>query len=162
MKKRRLIVAPAIVAAALAGGSIAAQAQTPPQQPQQQQPAQPDSGADAQDPSYTGTVPVPQTPDNGTEAKDNESQESAALAGLAKVTADEARAAALAQFPGATVKKVSLDDENGWLVWSVDLLDGTTSRDVKVDAGSGTILHVDSGDGAESEGGSEADSGAED
>lgn len=57
------------------------------------------------------------------------------------VTADQAKAAALVQFPGATVISVQLDDENGQLVYSVELTDASgVSQDVKVDAMTGTVL----------------------
>lgn len=139
--KKRILFAPAIAAAALAGGTAASAEPTPPPPTQ----SAPQDGGDRQEPSYTGSVPLPQTQGTG----QSEAQEGAALAGLAKVTSDQAKAAAQARYPNATLRSVALDDENGWLVWSVDLLDGTTSRDVKVDAGNGTILAVDSGDANE-------------
>jgi peptidase YpeB-like protein len=52
------------------------------------------------------------------------------------VTADQAKATALAANPGATVVKAELGDENGVIVYSVEL---STGADVKVDAKSGAI-----------------------
>jgi Peptidase propeptide and YPEB domain len=73
----------------------------------------------------------------------NEQSESAALASQAKLTADQARAAALAQFPGATVTKTELDNENGTVVYSVQLTDSAgKGQDVKVDAASGAVLQA--------------------
>ncbi len=81
--------------------------------------------AQEQAPTYTCSIRVPQP-------------EPADLSTLAKIKADQAMAAAQTAFPGAQVKKVELDNENGCLVYSVDLSNG---MDVKVDAGNGSILH---------------------
>lgn len=97
-----------------------------------------DSGPDEQMPSYAGSIAVDQTATDGL----SEADESAALAGQATITSDEAQAAALAANPGATVIKVELENENGALVYSVELSNGA---DVKVDAGNGAILHTDAG-----------------
>jgi uncharacterized membrane protein YkoI len=70
---------------------------------------------------------------------DNEPAD-AALAGKATVSEQQARDAALAANPGTTVAKVSLDDENGTVVYSVELSSGA---DVKVDAQSGKIVGTD-------------------
>ena len=65
---------------------------------------------------------------------------------LARVTEDDARAAALRAVPGTTVADVDLDEEDGFLVYDVDLVhaggpDGTPVEvDVVVDAGSGEVL----------------------
>lgn len=61
-------------------------------------------------------------------------------AALAKVTADQARETALQAVPGATVTDVDLEEEDGFLVYEVDLRDGTTEYDLIVDAGSGAVL----------------------
>lgn len=66
-----------------------------------------------------------------------------------KVTADQANAAALAKFPGATVKQTELQDENGALVWGVELTDASGKvQDVKVDGNSGQVVSTEA-DGAE-------------
>jgi uncharacterized membrane protein YkoI len=77
----------------------------------------------------------------------NEANESAALQGKAAISAAEAESAVLAANPGASVVKTELDDENGTVVYSVELSNGA---DVKVDAANGTILTTESG--ADSEG----------
>ena len=66
--------------------------------------------------------------------------------------ADQAQAAALAQFPGATVAQVELQDENGAPVWGVTLTDASgAAQDVTVDGTSGQVLsaQADGPDGAE-------------
>jgi len=99
-------------------------------------PGAPDDGV--QDPSYTGSIAVDQSQTEGM----SEADESAALQGKASISAADAEAAALAANPGATVVKTELDNENGALVYSVELSNGA---DVKVDAGNGSILFTDSG-----------------
>jgi uncharacterized membrane protein YkoI len=90
---------------------------------------------DAQEPALNGSIAVPQGQDEGL----SEADEAAALAPLAKITADEASAAAQAEVPG-DVQKVELENENGSLVYSVDI----GGQDVKVDAGTGAVLHIES------------------
>ncbi|HEV7663872.1 MAG TPA: PepSY domain-containing protein [Chloroflexota bacterium] len=73
----------------------------------------------------------------------NEQAESAALASQAKITLDQAKSAALGKFPGATVSKTELDDENGTVVYSVKLTDTAgKQQEVKVDATSGQVTQA--------------------
>lgn len=135
----------ALAAAYLLGGVTlgGAFAQTPPPAPTQQSAP---AGSDQNDhqPSYSGSIQVPQD-----QSDQSEQDEAKALQSQAKITTDQAKAAALAQFPDATVGKVELDNENGSLVYSVHLTDKTgKAQDVKVDAGNGKVLHVDA-DGPE-------------
>ena len=138
----------ALAAAYLAGsltlGSVFAQASpTAPAQPQVQPPASTSS--------ETGQE----------QGGANEQSESAALASQAKISIDQARAAALAHVPGATIGKVELDNENGTVVYSVHLTDSAgKAQDVKVDATNATVLQTqaDGPDGPETGG---QDSGAE-
>jgi hypothetical protein len=81
--------------------------------------------ANSQMPTYTCSIKVPEP-----EPRD--------LSTLAKIKADQAMAAAQAAFPGTAVKKMELDNENGYLVYSVVLSNG---MDVKVDAGNGKVVH---------------------
>ncbi len=119
-------------------------AQAPPQ-------AQPQPPTATEEPSGgpdTDTVEQqdgPQDTVEGTEAPeangaDNEAAAAAALAGKATLSEQQARDTALAANPGTTVTKVSLDDENGTVVYSVELSNGA---DVKVDAQSGKIVGTD-------------------
>lgn len=96
-----------------------------------------DTGPDEQTPSYASSISVDQT---ATEGMD-EAAEAAALQDQATISAADAEAAALAANPGTTVVKTELDNENGALVYSVELSNGA---DVKVDAGNGSILFTDS------------------
>jgi len=64
----------------------------------------------------------------------------------AAITADEAKAAALAANPGANVVASELDKENGALVYEVELDNGL---EVAVDANTGAILGTEQEDGKE-------------
>ena len=98
-----------------------------------------DQGPDQQRPQLNGSITVPQTAGDS----QNDAAEAATLAGLAKISVEQARAAVLAANGGTTVVKASLDNENGTLIYSVELSNGS---DVKVDAGNGQILATDIGD----------------
>ncbi len=116
--------------------STAAQAQG--SQPEGTEPPGSDTGPDEQSPSYSSSIAVDQTVTDGL----SEADEAAALAGQAKISVEDAKAAALAANPGTTVVKAELDNENGALVYSIELSNGS---DVKVDAGNGAILHTEAG-----------------
>lgn len=83
------------------------------------------AGQGGQTPSYECSIKVPEP-------------EPANLASLAKITADQAIAASLAAYPGTQVKKVELENENGCLVYVVELSNGL---ELKVDAGNGKVVH---------------------
>lgn len=100
--------------------------------------AKDEAGADQFTPAYQGSISVDQTANENL----SETEESAALAGNAKISLEKAKTAALSQYPGTTVVKAELDNENGVLVYSIELSNGT---DVKVDAGNGSILFADAG-----------------
>lgn len=96
---------------------------------------------EVQDPSYATSITAPQ--DEGV----SEADEAKALESLATITPDQARNAALEAVPG-TAGKVELDNENGAVVYSVEVTDSSGSGiDVKVDAGNGTVVHQDADDG---------------
>jgi len=142
--KRTAAVGGTIAALALGGTGVALAQSDAPAAPQSSTDGAAGETDDSQDPSYTGSIPAPA--DNGTEA--SEADEAASLQGLATITPDEASAAALASVPG-TAGAVELDNENGFVVYSVEVTaaDGTTI-DVKVDAGNGQVLAQDT-EGAE-------------
>jgi uncharacterized membrane protein YkoI len=81
--------------------------------------------------------------EKGEEAEDRaEGAESERLKSLARITPEQARDAALAQVPG-TVKKVELENEDGNVVYGVEIKTARGESDVKVDAGDGRVLHVE-------------------
>jgi len=103
------------------------------------------TGKNVQSPSYTGSIKLAQSPNL------SESQEAKVLQKLAKITPEQAKSAALAEVKGTAVK-VSLEDENGYLVYSVEVKTAKgLMKDVKVDAGNGKVLHIDSGSDMEKE-----------
>lgn len=84
---------------------------------------------------------------NEPDAEDKaEVAESARLQSLATITPEQAKSDALAQVPG-TVKKVELENEDGNVVYGVEIKTANGERDVKVDAGNGSVLHVEKDDG---------------
>ena len=81
--------------------------------------------------------------EKGGEAQDKaEGAESERLKSLARITPEQASAAALAKVPG-TVKKVELENEDGNVVYGVEIKTANGESDVKIDAGDGRVLHVE-------------------
>jgi len=70
---------------------------------------------------------------------------------MAKISMDEAMQAALARVP-ANVLKSQPEDENGYLVYGIEVVSSDRSViDVKVDAGTGAILALEKDDAADHE-----------
>ncbi|MEV2250166.1 PepSY domain-containing protein [Streptomyces sp. NPDC050147] len=69
----------------------------------------------------------------------DDAKENTAEAKAAKVSAADAIDAALAKHSGTAVS-AELDDEDGGLVWDVDLLKGDAWTSVQVDPGTGKVL----------------------
>ena len=87
-----------------------------------------DLGIETQEPSYSGSILV----DEAQYGNLSEADEAAALQPMALIGSDEAKAVAEAANPGSTALQAEPDNENGVLVYSVELSNGT---EVKVDAG---------------------------
>jgi uncharacterized membrane protein YkoI len=68
----------------------------------------------------------------------------------AKVTQQEAEAAALAALPGKVIK-AKLDDEDGYLVWKIDVKHDKGVTEVAVDAGNAKVLAAEAEDDDEHE-----------
>jgi uncharacterized membrane protein YkoI len=75
--------------------------------------------------------------------EENDSQKQAALAKQAKITEAQSKDIALKEVPG-TVNEVELDDENGTIVYDVEVIakDGTR-HDVIIDAKTGKVINVE-------------------
>ena len=104
-------------------------------------------GQEKRQPAYKSSIQVMDQKSGGERGergkRHGEAAEAAHLAPLAKIDLTHATAAALAQVPGKALR-TALDDENGNLVYSVEVQ--TTAgevKDVKVDAGTGVVLHVE-------------------
>lgn len=94
-------------------------------------------------PAYASSIQVKDQDREERGERHEERGEAARLAGLAKIDVTQAIAAALTKVPG-TVLKAGLDNENGNLVYSVEINAGMNEiKEVKVDAGNAAILHVD-------------------
>jgi uncharacterized membrane protein YkoI len=113
---------------------------------------------------YKSSIQVPDDKDEGEEADEagekneageaneadeqneaespKEQAEAARYQSLARISAAQARSAALASVPG-TAGSVELENEDGNLVYGVTVKTTGGERDVKVDAGNGKVLHVD-------------------
>jgi uncharacterized membrane protein YkoI len=95
-----------------------------------------------QEPSYIGSILVDESQYDDL----SEADEAVALQGMAIISSDKAKAVAEAANSGSTAFEVELDNENGVLVYSVELSNGL---EVKVDAGNGAILHTEQDDADE-------------
>jgi len=127
----------ALMISAIGGGVALAQTPTTPlANPPVVQEKQESVNDQVQTPSYTGSIGVDWAQTDGM----NEADEAAALQNKAGITAEEAKSSALAANPGTKVSQVELDNENGILVYGVQLDNGL---DVKVDAGNRTVLHTE-------------------
>ena len=128
-----------------------------------------------EEPSYRGSIQAPSDaesngakedakgPENETSDDGSEAAEEQQLQGLAKIDRSQAEQAALKEVPG-TVKEAELGDENGYVVWEVEVAaDDGSYREVKVDAGNGQILAQEAEDdeGAAQNGNGEANEAAE-
>jgi len=134
------------LAALAIGGSALASAQgSDPQPANAPAAAQQEREDGAQNPAYRSSLT---TPEQEFKSEDAEAQ---ALQSKATISAAEARSAALAAVPG-TVESVELDNENGNVVYSVEIKKADGSKiDVKVDAGNAKVLHQEADDGDDAE-----------
>ncbi|HHW42414.1 peptidase [Desulfofundulus thermobenzoicus] len=99
-----------------------------------------------QKPAYTSSIQMPDTGNDNTEkGRDNEAAENASLQSLAKISAEQAKSSALKAVAGK-VTGVSLDNENGNVVYSVEIQTAKGLTDVKVDAGNGQVLAQETGE----------------
>jgi uncharacterized membrane protein YkoI len=89
-----------------------------------------------------GDQNVPEVQDVGKGDTEGTTDAVTTTLGTPAITADQAQATALAANPGTTTVKTELDDENGKLIYSVELNNGL---EVKVDAMTGAILSSESG-----------------
>ncbi len=83
-------------------------------------------------PNYTASIKVPENISDSNLSK------------LAKITPEQANQSALKAI-GGNVTSISLECENGYLVYSVTVSKNNTLYQVKVDAGNGNILLIEQG-----------------
>lgn len=89
----------------------------------------------------------------------NEEHNDAAALAQAKISLSQAIAAAEQKVSGKAVR-AELEDENGTLVYGVEVVNGAKSTDVKVDIATGAILSAQA-DQADHEGNENANEGDE-
>lgn len=98
---------------------------------------------DKNNPAYIGSISLgtmDATADSA-ETQESEAQEDASLASKATITAAQTQETVQAAFPSATVSTANIGDENGYLIYEVNVTQGDgTILEVKVDAGNGAIL----------------------
>ena len=124
MDRKRLIIGAAVTALALGGGGAALAAQQTQEEEQ----------------DIKGAVVAPT---GSSEAEAAETEEPGGLAELTRIDQTAAEEAALGAVPGA-VREVELENENGFVVYEVELAgqDGALNE-VVVDAGNGEILGLE-------------------
>ncbi len=152
-RSKRVIVAGAAAVGLTLGVATLAGAATTPDQAAPQ-------GAERdqqQEPTLNGSV---QAPDDESLS---EAEEAKSLEGMAKVSAADAEEAALTAVPGGTVTGSELENENGSVVYEVEVTDPAGQAiEVKVDAGNAQVLAQETEEGDEAEGSeSEEDEGPE-
>lgn len=142
--KRKLALATVVAAALIGTGTVSAVAfasDDAPKQPEQRSSVQlaDDEGDDDADDARDDKADD-RDDDRGAEDREDR-EENTRETRATKITASEASEAALKAVTG-TVTELSLDDEDGGLVWEVDVLgkDGAW-HDITLDAGNGTVLN---------------------
>ncbi|MFI2615567.1 PepSY domain-containing protein [Streptomyces sp. NPDC018584] len=121
--KRNIVIATVAAAALITGGTATALATT----------------GDDEGAANRSSVQLKDHDRKDDDHKSDDAAENTAEAKAAKVTAADAIRAALAKTPGTAVS-AELDEEDGGLVWGVDVLKGNTWHEVEVDPGTGKVL----------------------
>jgi uncharacterized membrane protein YkoI len=151
MDTKKLMVGALAATALTVGGGAAIAAQQAPETTGHE------TKQEEQEPSYKGSIQAPADNEEqneaaeGRETPEGEAAEEKQLQSLAKIDQKAAEQAALQAVPG-TVKDAELGNENGYVVWEVEVAgnDGTL-YEVKVDAGNGQVLHQETEDDEGSE-----------
>ena len=87
----------------------------------------------------TGAVKLPDEVKSSSVRLPRDVEKQDELARYAKVTRQQAEAAALAVMPGQVVK-ARLDNEDGYLVWQIDVKHAKGTTEIAVDAGNAKVL----------------------
>lgn len=93
----------------------------------------------------TGTIKLPNEVKSSSIKLPRGVESQAEFARHAKVTQQEAEAAALAVMPGQVVK-AKLDDEDGYLVWQIDVKHAKGTTEIAIDAGNARALAAEDED----------------
>ena len=93
-------------------------------------------GADDQDPSYVSSIRV---------SEDFDDDQLSELEGI-KITPEKAAGIALESVGGGEAVETELGNENGNVVYEVEVKTESGVKDVKIDPGIGEILHIEADD----------------
>ncbi len=74
------------------------------------------------------------------EEQSNDEQELTAENTKTAITEDQAKQTALASIENGAVKEIELEDEDGVIVYGVEIQSGNDTYDVKIDANTGAII----------------------
>ncbi len=99
----------------------------------------------------TGAIKLPDEVKSSSVKLPRGVESQAEFAKHARLTQQEAEAAALAVMPGQIVK-AKLDDEDGYLVWQIDVKHAKGITEIAVDAGNGKALAAEA-EGDDDQGG---------
>lgn len=94
--------------------------------------------------------------------KENDEQELNASNTKTAITEEQAKQTALVSIKDGVFKSIELEDEDGVIVYGVEIQTGTNTYDVKVDANTGSIVKTDQGNDEQEEGNIEKESKAGD
>ena len=87
----------------------------------------------------TGAIKLPDEVKSSSIKLPRGAESQAEFAKHAKISQQQAEAAALAVQPGQVVK-AKLDNEDGYLVWQIDVKHGRGTTEIAVDAGNSKVL----------------------
>ena len=96
-----------------------------------------------------------QTKEDG---KENDEQALTASNTKTSITEEQAKQTALASVKDGVFKAIELEDEDGVIVYGVEIQSASNSYDIKVDANTGAIVKTDQGNDQEEKGKIEKDS----
>jgi len=138
MNRTRILAIAAAALLVMGGiGAVTARAYAQTAQPTAQ--VQGAEKPDAENDTETGDGEVGDQVAADTETSESSDGQDAAPTGTPAITADAAQKTAEAHLNAGAASKVTLDDENGTLVYSVDI----GGVDVKVDAMTGIVIGTD-------------------
>ena len=154
MDTRKIAVGAAAAAVLIVGGGAAIAAgqatETTADETKQEEPSYKGSIQAPSDAERDGTTEDAKGSENEAAEERSEAAEEQQLQSLAKIGRSQAEQTALKEVPG-TVKEAELGDENGYVVWEIEVAaDGGSYREVEVDAGNGRILAQEAEDNEDS------------
>jgi len=99
----------------------------------------------ATNPTINQMTPVTSVTATAEKSQETDGVELTAANTKTAITEEQAKKTALDSVTGGAFVSIELEDEDGVIVYGVEIQAGTTTNDVKVDANTGTILKTDQG-----------------